>query len=73
MSYARMGCDGSDVYVYESDSGFICHWCSMHNGKMWIEDTIEGMIAHLEDHRKNGDTVPDGTFEQLKADKLVPA
>jgi len=67
-----MGCDGSDVYVYEHcDGGIVCQWCSLVSGIGNIkEDTANGMIDHLQLHRSRGDTVPESTFEQLRESGL---
>ena len=72
MSFARMGCEGSDVYVYEYCSGGIaCQWCQLYGTKgTWFAKDAEEMIGHLEDHRAEGDTVPDSAFEQLRESGL---
>lgn len=66
MSFARYGCDGSSVYVYEDATlgGFTC----LHIGD---EEQLNGdydfIVAHLQEHRAQGDTVPESTFTDLAA------
>lgn len=63
MSYARWGCDNSDVYVYaDVKGGFTC---------MWDQFTINlqtgnEMIEYLMVLRQLGQVVPDYTIESLK-------
>lgn len=60
MSYCRWGWDGSDVYVFESSSGFVC--CC---GPGCESKTPEEMIVHLASHRRNGGFVPAYAIEGL--------
>lgn len=57
MSYCRFGWEGSDVYVYQGQGGFVCCGCSLSKRK-WDYKTIEKMIAHLAKHRRAGQFVP---------------
>jgi hypothetical protein len=78
MSYARFV--ESDVYVFHSVGGFgCCQICSLMptrivesglaKGAEFHEDfntaSREEMIAHLMEHVKNGDSVPDRAIQQL--------
>lgn len=70
MSYCRMGCDGSDVYVIQHCSGFYqCVFCNLNtkDGSYDNKDVIE-FLNHLYDHRSNGDTVPGYTFKNIIKD-----
>ncbi len=67
MSYARLGCDGSNVYVYLDVNGyFVCCFCSLH-GRYEASRTAL-MIEHLEEHRRLGQCVPQETMDDLVAD-----
>jgi hypothetical protein len=61
MSYVRMGEDDSDVYVYMTTAGLVC--C----GGRPMTSTA-AMVAHLEAHIAEGDTVPPGVIPALLAD-----
>lgn len=64
MSYARFGCDGSDVYVYASGDGVVtCCGCSL--GDSW-NFALREMVAHLREHEARGDHVPKYVFERLE-------
>lgn len=70
MSYARWGCNGSDVYVYApaSDLGKVaCCGCPLGDGDEVVLPPSE-MLDHLEEHRKQGHVVPDYTFEDIRRD-----
>jgi hypothetical protein len=60
MSYARNNGTDSDVYVIQSDKGFEC-FCKDH----FICETEEEMIVHLIQHLRNGEKVPNRTFERF--------
>ncbi len=68
MSYARWGCEGSDVYVYGGLSGIVCCECALSDddGADRVCKTNREMIIHLEEHRAAGDTVPESALEQLR-------
>lgn len=69
MSYARFGCDDSDVYVYASCSGGIdCCGCAIYDGDIVKIKTSGFMIEHLNNHRAAGHTVPDYTYEEILDD-----
>ena len=69
MSYARLGADGSNVYVFLDAGGYLtCCGCRMSDQSVYLTNTDE-MIAHLDRHRTIGHTVPDCTYEQLRADQ----
>jgi hypothetical protein len=67
MSYARRGCDGSDVYVYLDGTGstprWICDACRLRpNRALGDFDDFEAasakdMIAHLWSHVGRGQSV----------------
>lgn len=52
MSYARLG-NGSSVYVFGSDRGYECCWCTLTTDRStFITDSPAGMLRHLLEHRK---------------------
>lgn len=75
MSYARMGADGSDVYVYVSqisngDPVWVCCFCRLmlaDNGfdREWFPSE-DKMVAHLLEHRAAGHTVPQYAIDRLQ-------
>ena len=62
MSYCRFAWGGSDVYVYEGDSGITCCGCSL-TGCTTTEPEV--MIAHLALHRRAGHVVPEHAITGL--------
>ncbi len=58
MAYARWNCDGSDVYVYETDAAYVCEDCCE-------QPTPRAMVAHLFAHRRKGDSVPGEAVDRL--------
>lgn len=65
MSYARYGRD-SDVYVFQTMSGFECCGCSLFpDGNFDCLGRAE-MIGHLISHRNSGDQVPEEALERLR-------
>lgn len=62
MSLARLGCDGSDVYVWESmDGRYVCQ----RPGHRFDGDA-GAMLVHLLLHRhEGGEHVPDRVFQRL--------
>ena len=72
MSYARFGCDGSDVYVYWSCYGGLdCCACWLHPrpfGRFNFPTAAE-MIAHLREHQAAGHHVPEDVFRQLEQEQ----
>jgi hypothetical protein len=76
MSYARMGADSSNVYVFMSvgdrehpDGWLECHWCSFAKltGTYRAFNTAD-MIRHLHQHVVAGEHVPDYVIPELLAD-----
>lgn len=64
MSYARWGCDGSEVYVFMAcTGGFICQWNEEVNFK-----TGDEMAAYLLGLKHCGVSVPDYAIEGLKGE-----
>lgn len=64
MSYCRFG--EGDVYLCLNSMGWHnCIWCSLH-GKTIALWTPEEALAHLEEHRLAGDTVPERAFNRLR-------
>lgn len=69
VSYARWGCDGSDVYVFATGDYFVCCDCKLH-GDTDATCKDEGlMIAHLLEHRDAGHVVPESAIERLKQEQ----
>lgn len=66
MSYCRWGRD-SDVYVFQTNSGFECCGCPMF-AEGFSCSTREEMIGHLINHRNTGDRVPEEALERLRAE-----
>jgi len=58
MSYCRIS-DGSDVYVIGSNVGLECIGCN------FVCDTPAEMLAHLFEHRRSGDCVPQSAITRL--------
>jgi hypothetical protein len=67
MSYCRFAWDGSNVYVVLTDAGYTCY-CKEHP----VYDTPEEMIAHLGEHRRGGDFVPEYAIRSLWDDVPGP-
>ena len=71
MSYARFGPD-SDVYVYSSECGYVCSWCTLQTepdpeyDDHFVTKSASEMIQHLEQHRAAGHKVPDYTIKELQ-------
>lgn len=69
MSYARFG-DDSDVYVYVSDRGLECCWCTLQPKSETFRSNA-AMIVHLEEHQASGHVVPERVFVRLRDPKDV--
>ena len=74
MSYARMGADGSNVYIYMSvgdrdhPGGWLeCCWCSLEP-HCYRAFSTNVMIRHLQRHISLGDHVPERVIPELQAD-----
>jgi hypothetical protein len=74
MSYCRWTPD-SDVYVYGSEIGYVCHDCTLPGCEFIIEATGAAvlalpseMIEHLLLHRETGDKVPQYAIDGLTAE-----
>lgn len=67
MSYCRFGWQGSEVYVYEGSDGIVCCGCQLDTTKSssFVCETSEEMIAHLGEHRRANQYVPNGVIEEL--------
>ena len=67
MSYCRMS-EGSDVYVIATwdpkDKGPAWWCCGCQRSNNFVR-TREAMLAHLYQHRKDGDRVPEHAIERL--------
>lgn len=69
MSLVRWGVDNSDVYVYQGEPGpWVCCACHLLDGSSF-RGSADDMITHLEEHKRNGDIVPDYVFGRLRKDK----
>lgn len=65
MSYAKWGCDGSEVYVFKNGEGkFECHECRLEDETVTF-DLPNEMITHLEEHTDAGHNVPDDCVKEL--------
>lgn len=69
MSYSRFGCDGSDVYTFQSESGFECCGCILSDN--WSFKTRSDLLAHLQTHVEAGHTVPRYTIERLEEELIA--
>lgn len=68
MSYCRWS-GGSDVYLIFTDSGWLCVGCSRARDKRNRFKTLKGFLGHLERvHIANGDKVPGGAMQELRAE-----
>lgn len=68
MSYARFGWEDSDVYVFLAVEGHLeCCSCPLANATQRFPSTAK-MIDHLDAHRAQGHTVPDSTYDGLRAE-----
>lgn len=57
MSYARLGADGSDVYVFASVGGYVeCCGCLL--GGRWDFHSAADVVAHLREHIAEGHSIP---------------
>ncbi len=71
MSYARWGCDGSDVYVFgtewthENGDPVPMLVCLHGDDNDFSCATAAEMVKHLLEHRERGQTVPQYTIERL--------
>lgn len=83
MSYARRGCDGSDVYVYAVENSahpkaqYECHECPLVPAWLpnWLvgdgsfrAESARGMVRHLRLHRLVGHCVPQSALAALRAE-----
>ena len=68
MSYARFAGE-SDVYIFLDVGGYLnCCGCLLSDGSAHYRST-DAMIAHLHEHRKQGQRVPESAFEDLENDR----
>lgn len=79
MSFARFGCEGSDVYLLDEPGvggpSWVCCACCLRAHDMaglgvspsWRTPSIEAYLAHLQDHRDAGHVVPQSAFSSLEA------
>jgi hypothetical protein len=70
MAYARFGAEGSDVYLWPGDIGYVCDLCAIAlkeagRSRTYMEHPEEA-IAHLEQHRAAGHVVPESAFNELR-------
>lgn len=68
MSYARFGCEGSDVYLFPTmDGQYQCCGCLMQ-AHSFITPSIEHFLAHLDEHRKAGHHIPESAMRRIRED-----
>ena len=65
MSFCRMGVEGSSVYVIQTDQGYECCFCGVHEDGPFGCTYASTMISHLRTHESLGDTVPDSAYAGL--------
>lgn len=68
MSYARFGCDGSQVYIYDDCSGgTTCCGCALVEGTGVRVNTRThlGMVLHVLRHRLHGHRLRPGLCRDL--------
>jgi hypothetical protein len=68
MSYARFAEEGSDVYVFASTDAFkntVLECCGCRISKDWTYYSTQTMVDHLEEHIKQGDTIPATLIPEL--------
>lgn len=72
MSYARLRCDGSSVYVILTDVGLECCGCDIrYKGESPnVFATTDEIIDHLDGHRRIGQTVPEYCYQELRTDQM---
>lgn len=68
MSYCRLGCDGSDVYLYPDVKVIVCRWCRLNDAEPVRLLTLDATLAHIAAHREAGHTVPTGVEEEIRQD-----
>ena len=87
MSYARWGWENSDVYLVgcvlrppPDDTHLItCIGCLLirDDEEDWLMspsldfETKDGILNHLEDHRKAGHVIPESAIEKIKEDSWL--
>lgn len=72
MSIVRWGSEGSDCYIYEgvTEAGasvFVCAQCRLPRGtgEDFTCSNAWEMRCHMEQHRRNGDCVPDSALARI--------
>lgn len=71
MSYARIGWEGSDVYVFLSGRGYFdCCGCSLSSGWSSYPNT-DAILAHLREHRDAGHCVVEDTLREIENDRAA--
>lgn len=70
MSYARWGCDGSELYVYlDVTRGYTCMRCPLlTNAHDYCTPHATSMVHHLEAHQLAGHAVPQSAIESVRAE-----
>jgi len=70
MAYCRFS--DSDAYIYDDIyMGLVCAVCSLDNEPNYFvaENDYDLMIAHVAEHRKAGDSIPDYVEMELESDR----
>lgn len=73
MSVCRFWWDGSQVYVYESDRGWVCCGCRISPTRgMEFGDDEAALVEHLREHVAAGEIVPPHAFAAFDAEHPDP-
>jgi hypothetical protein len=78
VAYVRMGVDGSNVYLIDTDSGVTCWWCCFTPGtephsSYFASRDLGEILAHLDAHRSAGHVVPAWVDDDLRAEWASPS
>lgn len=71
MSFARQGCEGSDIYCYATRVGYECFGphsaiFGSHDERGYRTMSAEAFLHHLREHQGAGHCVPDSAFESFR-------
>lgn len=69
MSYARFGCEDSDVYLFwNTDQQWDCCGCLLQERGSFQTESLEHFMFHLSEHLEAGHTVPQSAFDFIRED-----